>query len=315
MSEAKLKLRLGTRRSALAMWQAEHVRDLLERHHRGMEVELVPIVTSGDRLLSEPLARIGGKGLFLKEIETALAAGEIDLAVHSAKDVPVTLPEGFVLAAWCSRADIRDAWVARDHLAPADLPAGARVGTSSLRRVAQLRALRPDLDIQPVRGNVGTRLDKLHGGEYAALVLACAGLDRLELADVISARLEPDVMLPAAGQGALAIECRQDDEATAAFLGALDEPDVRACVLAERAVAGRLGADCTLPLAASARIDGGALVLDALVGDPASGELLRESGRGSDAEAVAAVVAEALQARGAQALIERAATYGEAPPA
>lgn len=284
------------------MWQARHLRECLAAH----EVELVGLTTAGDRLQQASLAKVGGKGLFLKEIEQALAAGEVDLAVHSAKDVPAELASGFVLAAFMSRADVRDAWVSRDGCGMADLPAGARVGTSSLRRVAQLRHLRPDLALLPIRGNVDTRLAKLDAGEFDALVLACAGLDRLELAERICERMPVEQLVPAVGQGALAIECREDDVRVRELLAELDEPEVRDAVEAEREVSRALGADCTLPLAAYAQAQGGSVALRARVGDPLTGELLEATASNSDSRRVAREVVEALLAEGAEAIIERA---------
>lgn len=284
------------------MWQARHLRGRLAGH----EVELVGLTTSGDRLQQASLAKVGGKGLFLKEIEQALAAGEVDLAVHSAKDVPAELSKDFVIGAFISRADVRDAWVARAGGGIADLPAGARVGTGSLRRIAQLKHLRPDLELLPVRGNVDTRLAKLDAGQFDGLVLACAGLDRLELSERISARISLDDLLPAVGQGALAIECRSDDARVRDLLAGLDEAAVRTAVEAERCVSRDLGADCTLPLAAYGRIEAGNVILRARVGDPATGELIEASATASDPVAAAREVSRALLDRGAGVIIERA---------
>ncbi len=297
-----VKLRIGTRQSKLALWQAHHVRDRLTA--LGAEVEIVGITTSGDRLLDASLARLGGKGLFLKEIEQALAAGEVDLAVHSAKDVPAELDNGFVIAAFGSRADVRDAWLARADVPLGELPAGARVGTSSLRRVAQLRALRPDIDLVPVRGNVDTRLGKLADGAFDAIVLASAGLDRLGLAHHISTRFDVDTMLPAVGQGALALECLAEATAVRDCLAALDEIDVRRTVTCERALSAALGADCTLPLAAWCRLGPVGLQLDARVGDPDTGQLLAVSVQGNDPGTLAAEAARQLLAAGAGPIID-----------
>ncbi len=297
-----MKLRIGTRKSPLAMWQARHLRGLLAAH----QVELVGVTTSGDRLQQASLAALGGKGLFLKEIEQALAAGDVDLAIHSAKDVPVQLADGFVLGAFVSRADARDAWVASSGASITDLPPGSRVGTSSLRRIAQLRHLRPDLQLAPVRGNVDTRLAKLDAGDFDALVLACAGLDRLGLAARITERLSTEHLLPAVGQGALAIECRADDHAVLEILAGLDEHTVRTALHAERQVSYLLGADCTLPLAAHAQADNGQVALRARVGDPATGRLIEAEAVGADPANVAAEVARGLLDQGAGAIIEQA---------
>src|SRR5580693_3169665 len=259
-------LRIATRKSQLALWQAGHVAALLRSAHPQLEVELVPMSTRGDQILDRSLAAIGGKGLFIKELEVAIAAQRADIAVHSMKDVPAELPEGLMIGAVLKRADALDALVTRTAVRQLmDLPAGARVGTSSLRRQAQLRALRPDLSIQALRGNVDTRLRKLDaetapvtptsGRRMDAIVLACAGLIRLGLESRITARLDPKVCLPAVTQGVIGIECRQSDSSTVHFLRALEDPATRKVMDAERAFAARLGGSCQSPIAAYAELD------------------------------------------------------------
>ena len=231
-------LRIATRKSPLALWQAEHVATLLRRAHEGLAVELKPMTTQGDRIQDRSLAAIGGKGLFIKELEIALDEGRADIAVHSMKDVPAELPGGFAIAALLERADPRDALLCRANATSiAELPAGARLGTSSLRRQAQLLSARPDLTIEPLRGNVDTRLRRLESGELDAIVLACAGLVRLGYESRIDARLDPRNMLPAVGQGAIGIECRADDTRARELLRALDHAATRAALAAERAFA------------------------------------------------------------------------------
>jgi len=280
---------IATRESRLALWQAEHVRALLLRTP-GVEVKLLPMTTRGDQILDRSLAKVGGKGLFVKELETALADGRADLAVHSLKDVPMDLPPGFALAAVLEREDARDAWVSGRYGALADLPPGAVVGTSSLRRVVQLAAARPDLRIEPLRGNLDTRLRKLDEGQYDAIVLAAAGLVRLGLADRIRARFDLAAMLPCAGQGALAIETRADDRALIGRVASLGDPRTRIAVAAERAVSRALGGSCSMPLAAHAAWHGDALVLDAAVGHPEdrAAPLLRARGSAAVADERAA---------------------------
>jgi hydroxymethylbilane synthase len=259
-------LTIATRESRLAMWQAEHVRDLLGRRF-GVKVELLGMTTRGDEILDRALSKVGGKGLFVKELEVALEQRRADLAVHSLKDVPMDLPAGFALAAVLEREDPRDAFVCNRFVSLAELPQGARVGTSSLRRVVQLVALRPDLVIEPLRGNLDTRLRKLDEGQYDAIVLAAAGLLRLGLAARIRSRFEPAQMLPAAGQGALGIEVRADDAALREALGTLIDRPTWLAVHAERAVSRGLGGSCSVPLAAHAHWHGGTLQLQAALGD------------------------------------------------
>jgi hydroxymethylbilane synthase len=280
-------LRIATRKSALALWQAEHVATLLRAAHPGLSVELVPMSTRGDEVLDQPLATIGGKGLFLKELELAMLEGRADLAVHSLKDVPAELEPGFVLPAMLPRADAADAFVCNDHADLAALPQGARVGTSSLRRQAQLRALRPDLALLDLRGNVGTRLGKLDAGHYDAIVLACAGLERLGLATRIRSRLAAPDWLPAPGQAAITIEARQDNPAVLTLLAALDDADTRLVVGAERAMNQALGGSCTVPVGAWCVLGEHGLHLRGLVGDAASGQLLRAEASARSDQAVA----------------------------
>ena len=297
-------LRIATRRSALALWQAEHVAGLLRTAHPGLAVTLVPLVTQGDRILDRPLAAIGGKGLFIKELEAAIADGRAELAVHSMKDVPATLPDGYVLGAVLARADPRDALLSLRHAGLAALPRGARVGTSSLRRQCILRAARPDLEIVPLRGNVDTRLRRLDDGAFDAVVLAAAGLTRLGLAARITEYLDPAVSLPAVGQGVVGIECRAGS-ALAAALAPLEHGPTRTCLTAERAFAARLGGSCQSPIAGYARLAGDELHVDGLVGAPDGSRVLRDAltGRPADAAALGTELAERLLAAGAGALL------------
>ena len=269
---------IATRESRLALWQAEYVRDLLKSCF-GLSVELLGMTTRGDEILDRTLSKVGGKGLFVKELETALEEGRAQLAVHSLKDVPMDLPEGFELAAVLEREDPRDAFVSNTHLSLADLPQGAKVGTSSLRRVVQLRALRPDLLVEPLRGNLDTRLRKLDEGQYDAIVLAAAGLKRLGMASRIRSEFATDQMLPCAGQGALGLEVRSDATALRAKLATLVHMPTALAVQAERAVSRALGGSCSMPLAAHAVWLDGALSLRAAVGHPedAAAPLLRAS--------------------------------------
>ena len=304
-------LRLATRESPLALWQTEHVATLLRAAHPQLRVELVPMTTRGDRIIDRPLSDIGGKGLFLKELEVAMRDGVADAAVHSLKDVPMELDGPFVLAAVLERADPFDAFVS-NHWGDLDaLPQGARVGSSSLRRQAQLRARRPDLLIEDLRGNVGTRLKKLDAGDYDAILLACAGLQRLGLGERIRQRLVAPDWVPAVAQGAITIECRDDDVATQALLAVLEHVPTRTCVEAERAMNRRLHGSCTVPIAAYATLADGNLLLLGLVGDAANGELVRAEATGiaDDPHRLGLRVAEALLAAGADALLARLSTY------
>ena len=268
-------LRIATRKSQLALWQTEHIASRLREAHPGLQVEPVPLSTRGDEILDRSLAAIGGKGLFLKELELAMQRGDADCAVHSLKDVPMELEPGFALAAILARGDPADAFVSNHFDSIDALPNGARVGTSSLRRQAQLRALRPDLQPVDLRGNVNTRLAKLDAGAYDAIVLACAGLQRLGLAGRIRARLDAPAWLPAPAQGAIAIECRSDDARTLALCAALDDASTRTCVEAERAMNRALHGSCHVPVAALARLDGACLTLEGLVGSVSDGRCVR----------------------------------------
>ncbi|WP_114241844.1 hydroxymethylbilane synthase [Dyella sp. C9] len=294
-------LRIATRKSALALWQAEHVASELRATHPGLVVELVPLSTRGDEILDKPLATIGGKGLFLKELEVAMLEGRADLAVHSLKDVPAELEPGFTLPAILPRADAADAFISNDYANLHELPLGARVGTSSLRRQAQLRAVRPDLSLLDLRGNVGTRLSKLDAGHYDAILLACAGLERLGLASRIRSRLTAPDWLPAPGQAAIAIESRNDQPAVIDLLRALDDAQTRLAVTAERAMNQALGGSCTVPVGAWCTVTERGLHLRGMVGDVSSGRLLlaEAQAEGDQAEALGRQVAEALYEQGA----------------
>ena len=278
------RLRIATRKSPLALWQSEHVAAALRARHPGLDVSLVPLSTRGDEVLDRSLAAIGGKGLFLKELEIAMQAGDADCAVHSLKDVPMALEPGFALPAILARADHADGFVSNAFDGIDALPTGARVGTSSLRRQAQLRARRPDLELRDLRGNVNTRLAKLDAGEYDAIVLACAGLQRLGLATRIRARLDAPDWLPAPAQGAIAIECRDDAPQLHTLLAALDDAPTRRCVEAERAMNRALHGSCHVPVAAYAWLDGDRLRLEGLVGSAQDGRAVRAGGESSPAE-------------------------------
>ena len=268
-------LRIATRKSALALWQAEYVRSRLEALHPELTVELVTMVSRGDKLLDSPLAKIGGKGLFVKELEHALLENRADIAVHSMKDVPIHFPEGLGLSVICEREDPRDAFVSNTYKSLDELPQGSVVGTSSLRRQCQVLAKRPDLTINVLRGNVNTRLAKLDAGEYDAIILAAAGLIRLEFEDRITHFLETDLSLPAGGQGAVGIECRTDDQAIIDLIKPLHHEDTAKCVLAERAMNRTLNGGCQVPIASFAELQGDKLYLRGLVGQPDASEILR----------------------------------------
>ena len=307
MSAAGSTLRIATRKSQLALWQAEHVSSLLRATHAGLAIELVPISTQGDRIQDRSLAAIGGKGLFIKELEVALEEQRADIAVHSMKDVPGDVPSGLMIAAVLQRADARDALVTSKATRLDELPAGARVGSSSLRRQAQLLAARPDLRIEALRGNVDTRLRKLDAGDMDAIVLACAGLIRLGLEARIAARLDPAVSLPAVSQGVIGIECRSDDARTRGLLRALDHSTTRIAMDAERAFAHRLGGSCQSPIAAYAQLDGERLTLEGLVAEPDGSRLLRDkiSGSVQNPTELGRQLAERILAAGAGPLLER----------
>lgn len=298
-------LRIATRCSALALWQAEHVAALLRQAHVSLDVELVPMTTRGDEVLDRPLATIGGKGLFLKELEIAMSERRADIAVHSLKDMPMELESGFALGAILERADAADAFISTHFRRLDELPSGARVGTSSLRRQAQLYALRPDVIAVDLRGNVGTRLAKLDAGEYDAIILACAGLERLGLTTRIASRLEPPYWIPAASQGAIGIEYRAGDDYVAKLLCPLDDPDTARVTAAERAMNRVLHGSCSVPIAAYCREIESGLHLVGLVGDAADGRLLRAEATASirDPEALGYRVAELLLAKGAGVML------------
>lgn len=301
-------LRIGSRGSQLALWQANHISALLRA--RGHEVEIEIIHTTGDKITDVALAKVGTKGMFTKEIEEALADGRVDLAVHSLKDVPTELSPGFEIAAITERQDPRDAFCSRQYSKIEDLPQRACVGTSSLRRQAQLKAIRPDLDNHPLRGNVDTRLRKLEQGEYDAIILASAGLKRLGKMELVKHIIPAELMCPAAGQGALAIEVRESDAATRQQLEFLDDPAARAATTCERALLNRLGGGCQVPIGALAELRGGKLHLEAIVADPDGSKLLRESrdGNVNDPEKLGNEVGETLLRRGGDEIL--AAVYG-----
>jgi hydroxymethylbilane synthase len=283
----KKPLRIATRKSALALWQANHVQALLREAHPGIEIELVKIVTEGDRILDRPLSQIGGKGLFLKELERSMLNGDSDLAVHSMKDVPANMADGLVLDAVLPRANPYDALVSRDNRLLADLPAGSNVGTSSLRRKSQLLALRPDLKVTDLRGNVDTRLRKLDEGQYDAIILACAGLQRLGLGERISETLQLPDWLPASTQGIIGLQCRQDDEYTRSLIEPLADSNTMVVASAERAVARVLEATCQVPLAAHAVLNDGRVKLKSMVSSPDGKQSVEAAGEAPAAEAVA----------------------------
>ena len=305
-------LRIATRSSPLAVWQAEYVKQRLEGLHDGLSVELVLIKTQGDKILDTPLAKIGGKGLFVKELEQAMMAGEADIAVHSMKDVPMELPEGFDLPVICEREDPRDAFVSNHYDSLDALPQGARVGTSSLRRSSQLKALRPDLDVLSLRGNVQTRLSKLDDGQFDAILLAAAGLKRLGMNERIRYELPPEVSLPAVGQGAVGIECRADDADTKALLAPLNDADTWDRVVAERAMNRRLEGGCQVPIAGYAELQGDQLWLRALVASEDGREVLRVEGRAprGEAQQLGTGLGDQLLAKGADRIL--AAVYARA---
>jgi len=306
------KLRIGSRGSQLALWQANHISALLAG--RGHEVEIEIIHTTGDKITDVALAKVGTKGMFTKEIEQALAAGRVDLAVHSLKDLPTELPGGFEIAAITERQDPRDAFCSRHFSKIEDLPKSARVGTSSLRRQAQLKAIRADLDVHPLRGNVDTRLRKLEQGEYDAIILASAGLNRLGKTDWIRQIIPAEVLCPAAGQGALGIEIRQGDARTRDLLSFLDDPSARAATTCERALLNRLGGGCQVPIGALATKNTGTLHLESMVADPDGSRLLRDSRDGSDPEKLGNEAGAALLARGGDQILEAVYSRGLVTP-
>ncbi|MBK5145491.1 hydroxymethylbilane synthase [Budviciaceae bacterium BWR-B9] len=300
-------IRIATRQSPLALWQAHYVRDRLLAFHPNLTVELVTMVTRGDIILDTPLAKVGGKGLFVKELEIAMLEGRADIAVHSMKDVPVAFPEGLGLVTICEREDPRDAFVSNLFNSLDDLPAGSIVGTSSLRRQCQLRARRPDLVITDLRGNVGTRLSKLDNGQYDAIILAAAGLKRLKLEQRIRNFMTPEESLPAVGQGAVGIECRLNDQRTRELLAPLNDAATEIRVTAERAMNARLEGGCQVPIGSYAVLEGDELWLRALVGAPDGSKMIRAECRGpaSNAEKMGIALAEELLSQGADDILQR----------
>jgi hydroxymethylbilane synthase len=294
-------LRIGSRGSQLALWQANHIKALLEA--RGHRVVIEIIRTTGDKITDVALAQVGTKGMFTKEIEEALAENRVDLAVHSLKDLPTEISAGFEIAVITTREDPRDAFCSRKYSHLTALPNGARIGTSSLRRQAQLKALRPDLDIHPLRGNVDTRLRKLEAGEYDAVILAAAGLARLGRRELVRQLLSAEVMCPAAGQGALAIETRKDDSLVRNELAFADDAATRAATMCERALLNRLGGGCQVPIGAFAKVIGERLHLQAMVAHPDGSKVLRESGDGVDPVQLGEAVGESLLRRGGDAIL------------
>ena len=301
------RLRIGSRGSQLALWQAHHISGLLRE--RGHEVELEIIKTTGDKITDVALAKVGTKGMFTKEIEEALADRRIDHAVHSLKDLPTELSAGFEIAAITTRENPRDVFCSHRYKSIEDLPRGARVGTSSLRRQAQLKAVRPDLDIHPLRGNVDTRLRKLEAGEYDAIILAAAGLNRLGKTELVKQIISAKVMCPAAGQGALGIEIRAGDSSTRQHLLFLDDAAARSTTTCERALLNKLGGGCQVPIGALAEVRDGRLHLDAIVADPDGSKILRESRDGADPVELGESVGDTLLQRGGDAILE--AVYGQ----
>lgn len=299
-------LKIATRQSPLALWQAEHIRARLEALHANLKVELVTFVTQGDKILDTPLAKIGGKGLFVKELEAALLDGRADLAVHSMKDVPMALPEGLSLAVICEREDPLDAFVSNTYNSFDDLPQGAKVGTSSLRRKCQILKQRPDLEIIDLRGNVGTRLSKLDAGNYDAIILASAGLKRLGLAERIRHTLEPVVSLPAVGQGALGLECRSQDQTVLDLILPLMHAETNACVRAERAFNAYLEGGCQVPIAGYATLENGQIHLEGRVGSVDGQTLLKaqQVGFPEQAEQLGVKLAQDLLAQGAGEILK-----------
>ena len=310
MTNSLQLLRIGSRGSQLALWQANHIAALLRQ--RGHEVEIQIIHTTGDKITDVALAKVGTKGMFTKEIEEALAAGRVDLAVHSLKDLPTEVAKDFEIAAITKRQDPRDVFCSSRYDNIEALPIGARVGTSSLRRQAQLKAIRPDLEIHPLRGNVDTRLRKLAAGEYAAIILAAAGITRLGKTELIRQVIPAEIICPAAGQGALGIEIRAGDSAVHQHLAFLDDAAARATTTCERALLNKLGGGCQVPIGALAEMPNSRLHLEAIVARPDGTELLRESGEGSNPTELGEAVGEKLLRRGGDAILEE--VYGHQEP-
>lgn len=306
------KLRIGSRGSQLALWQANHVAALLREQGHTVEIEIIK--TTGDKITDVALAKVGTKGMFTKEIEEALADKRIDLAVHSLKDVPTELAPEFELAAIMKREDPRDAFISVKYSALEELPQGAKVGTSSLRRQAQLKALRPDLETFPLRGNVDTRIKKLESGEYDAIILAAAGVHRLGLHKHVKSRISADVMCPAVGQGALAIETRREDHQTRSLLAFLNDAETRTAIECERAVLGSMGGGCQVPIGAYAESRNGQLHLRAIVGNPDGSLILREQADGTDGEKLGREVAQTLLKRGGDKILTEVYAHEVAVP-
>jgi hydroxymethylbilane synthase len=300
-------LRIATRKSPLALWQAEHVKQRLQDAHPGLEVELVTMSTQGDKILDTPLAKIGGKGLFVKELEQGMLEGRADIAVHSIKDVPMEFPEGLYLSIILEGEEPCDAFVSNKYNSVDELPKGAIVGTCSLRRACQLLNKRPDLQIKDLRGNVNTRLAKLDNGDFDAIILACAGLIRLEMADRIRQRIPSELILPAVGQGAVGIESRVGDAKTLALLSILDDKDTRDRVLAERAFNHRLNGGCQVPIACHAILEGDTLNIRGLVGETDGSRIIESTISGSrhDAEKIGTELADDLLAQGAKTILDK----------
>ena len=307
------EIRIGTRASALALWQAEWVKSELEKKYPGMTVSLTKIKTTGDKILDVPLAKVGGKGLFVKEIEEAMLRNEIDIAVHSMKDVPTFFPDGLHLGAITKREDARDALLSRNKVKFKDLPKGAKVGTSSLRRQTQLMSVRPDFVIEQLRGNVDTRLRKLKEGQYDAIILAAAGVKRLGLAENVTEYIDAEVSVPAIGQGALGIECRVDDRELNDLIAFFNHAESRVCVTGERALLRRLEGGCQVPIACYGQIKNGQLSLVGLVGSVDGKRIIKNSIEGPQAEAerLGVELAEMLLKRGADVILRE--VYGKSP--
>lgn len=298
-------LRIATRKSQLALWQANYVKSMLQHHHPELKIELVTMTTQGDKILDTPLAKVGGKGLFVKELETGMLEGRADIAVHSMKDVPVEFPEGLHLPVICQREDPRDAFVSNTFNSLEELPQGATLGTSSLRRQSQIAALRPDLKIKDLRGNVNTRLQKLDDGEYDAIILAAAGLKRLEFEKRITQYIDTSICLPAIGQGAVGIECRSDDDRVNNLIAPLSDNKTLIRVLAERAMNQRLQGGCQVPIAGYAEFERGLIMLRGLVASVDGKQIIRAdiAGPAENAEELGLVLAEDLLSRGADKIL------------
>ncbi|PCS21173.1 Porphobilinogen deaminase [Candidatus Enterovibrio escicola] len=302
-----IPIRIATRRSPLALWQAEYVKTKLKTIDPSLVIQLVPMVTKGDIILNMPLAKVGGKGLFVKELEQAMLERHVDIAVHSMKDVPIDFPEGLGLVTICEREDPRDAFISNTYASISELPQGAVVGTSSLRRQCQLRAIRTDLVVKDLRGNIGTRLSKLDNGEYDAIILAAAGLKRLKFNYRIRVEIEPEEILPAVGQGAVGIECRLDNERVRILLKTLSDVNTTYRVLSERAMNNRLQAGCRAPIGGYSEIKGNQIYLRALVGEPNGSKIIRGEVVGplEEAEALGTGLAEQLLKRGAHIILDK----------